>query len=82
MCMHQARIRNGVERAKGSSRGKERWDIAGSEKGVSTKKDGVRSSSFFVTEFGDKWLAKYLFYEFMILGEIDEVVIPLRRDKK
>lgn len=36
---------------------------------------------FFVTEFGYKWRANDLFFEFKDLGEIEEVVIPPKRDK-
>lgn len=39
------------------------------------------TTSFFVTEFGNKWKAIDLLYEFKELREIEEVVIPPRKDK-
>lgn len=49
---------------------------------MTKKKDGVRSTSFFVAEFDDKWMAKDLYYDLKDLGEIDEVVIPPRRYRR
>ncbi|XP_058726466.1 uncharacterized protein LOC131597816 [Vicia villosa] len=38
-------------------------------------------SSFFFTEFGSRWKARDLLFEFKDFGVIDEVVIPPKRDK-
>lgn len=40
------------------------------------------STTFFVTEFGYKWRANDLLYEFKKLGEVEEVVIPPKKDSK
>ncbi|XP_058732678.1 uncharacterized protein LOC131604238 [Vicia villosa] len=39
-------------------------------------------TTFFFTEFGLKWKARDLLFEFKDLGEVDEVVIPPRKDKR
>lgn len=39
-------------------------------------------TSFFITEFNNVWKAKYLFMEFKGLGDLKEVVISPRRDKR
>ncbi|XP_058759070.1 uncharacterized protein LOC131632317 [Vicia villosa] len=51
--------------------------------GRGNRKEGERKAciSFFITEFGDKWKTKDLFFEFKDLREIDEVVIPPKRDR-
>ncbi|XP_058750760.1 uncharacterized protein LOC131623755 [Vicia villosa] len=72
-------MENQWHRVKGGGRRVEKWDIARDDRRKSSL--GSRSSSFFVTEFGEKWKAKDLFFEFKVLGEIEEVVIPPRRDK-
>lgn len=46
------------------------------------QKECWKNISFFVIEFGEKWKAKDLFFEFKELGEIAEVIIPPRRDRK
>lgn len=59
----------------------DRWDITnGGKQKIEDKKRGL-STNFFVTEFGNNWRANDLFMEFKDLGEIEEVVIPPRRDK-
>lgn len=39
-------------------------------------------TTFFFIEFGSKWYARDLLFEFKELGEIDGVVIPQKRDKR
>lgn len=39
-------------------------------------------TSFFITEFGGKWSVKDLLYELKEYGELEEVVIPPRRDRR
>lgn len=71
-----------VERQRWRGRGSERWDVVGGDKGKRKMMEGVSSTSFFVTEIGDQWKANNLFFKFKALGEIDEVVIPPRRDNR
>ncbi|XP_058732712.1 uncharacterized protein LOC131604256 [Vicia villosa] len=67
-------------KVRGEGRRREtKWDIA--REGKRMDKQKASSSSFFVTEFGDRWKARDLFFEFKNLGEIEEVVIPPRKDK-
>lgn len=44
------------------------------------EKESENNTSFFVTDFGEKWKAKDVYFEFKELGEIEEVAIPPRRD--
>lgn len=39
-------------------------------------------TSFFITEFGENGEAKDLFFELKEFGELDEVVIPPKRDRR
>lgn len=52
------------------------WDIwnkgSGDDLGAKT--------TFYFTNFGEGWRAKYLFVEFKELGLIDEVIIPPNKD--
>lgn len=57
--------------------GVDKWDVAGGGR----KKEGAAVTSVFFTQFGSKWKAKDLIFEFKELGDIDEVVIPPKRDK-
>lgn len=55
------------------------WDIAvGSTKRVM----GMEVTSFFITEFGDNWKARDLLFEMKELGEVIEVVIPSKMDRR
>lgn len=54
-----------------------RWDVASGDRAKASE----NSTSFYVTEFGERWKAKELYYEFKELGEL-EVVIPPRRDRR
>lgn len=38
-------------------------------------------STFFFTKFDDKWTARDLYIEYKELGDIDEVIIPPKKDK-
>lgn len=40
------------------------------------------TTTIFVTEFDDKWRAWDLFFEFKELGDIGEVIIPPKRDRR
>lgn len=55
------------------------WDVA-----VKGRKqnDGAEVTSFFISVFGDKWKARNLLFELKELGEIVEVVIPYKRDRR
>lgn len=57
----------------------EKWDVAG---GGGKKEAGKSVSTFYVTNFGNSWKARDLLFEFKELGDVDEVVIPPRRDKR
>lgn len=39
-------------------------------------------TSFFIREFGNKWSAKNLFYELKEYSDLDEIVIPPKRDRR
>ncbi|XP_058732793.1 uncharacterized protein LOC131604365 [Vicia villosa] len=54
-----------------------KWDAA-----RSNKKDNENLSTFFFTEFDEKCKAKDVYEVFMKMGEIDEVFIPSKRDKR
>lgn len=58
---------------------KEKWDVVdgGLKKGA---EDIV--TFFFTTEFGKKWSAKDLFYELKKHGDLDEIFIPPKRDRR
>ncbi|XP_058783228.1 uncharacterized protein LOC131657894 [Vicia villosa] len=56
-----------------------KWDIA--REGKRMAKGSETSSSFFITEFRDRWRARDLYFEFKELGDIEEVVIPPRKDR-
>lgn len=62
-----------------------KWDVVG-RNGKAEDKGGIRgaegSSSFFITEFGDKWSAQDLYEEFKSMGDIEEVIISPRRDRR
>lgn len=55
------------------------WDVAG---GGRKRAINAEVTSFFITEFGDEWRAKDLFFELKEIGEIDEVVIPPERNRR
>lgn len=55
------------------------WDVAAG--GRKMDLDAV-VTSFFITEFGDNWKANELFYKLKELGEMNEVVIPPKRDMR
>ncbi|XP_058740912.1 polyadenylate-binding protein, cytoplasmic and nuclear-like [Vicia villosa] len=53
-----------------------RWDIRQSEYSTRSRK----VSTFFVTEFPEEYGAKDLYNVFSEFGEVDEVIIPSKRD--
>ncbi|XP_058745968.1 uncharacterized protein LOC131618827 [Vicia villosa] len=59
-----------------SGRESVRWDIMKNETG------GIAGpvSTFYVTDFGEQWKAKDLFFEFKDLGMLDEIFIPPNKD--
>lgn len=70
--------------------GREKWDVTyrvinkrQQEGSISGKNNGnIRNfTTFFITEFGDKWRVQDLFFELKEFGELEEIVIPPRRDK-
>lgn len=58
---------------------KEAWDVVNGGKKMAN--EGM-VTSFFSTEFWDKWSAKDLFYELKEFGDLEEVFIPPRRDRR
>ncbi|XP_058752176.1 uncharacterized protein LOC131625325 [Vicia villosa] len=58
-----------------------RWDIANGGKGKLEARDEAIVTSFFVSEFGARWKALDLFYEFKAFGDIVEVVVPPKKDR-
>src|SRR4051812_31435620 len=68
-----------VQRRKTGHGGHISWDVAVGEgkRGASTV-----VSSFFITEFGEGWRASDLLFELKDFGDIVEVVIPAKRDKR
>lgn len=55
------------------------WDIAVGSKKMEPE---MKILSFSITEFGDKWKARDLLFEMKDLGEVVEVVIPPKQDRK
>src|SRR4051812_27957641 len=53
-----------------------RWDIL---KNSSDDSKGI-ITSFFITNFDNRWRARDLFFEFKDLGVVDEIVIPPKKD--
>lgn len=60
-------------------KGEGAWDVA-----VEGRKriDGVDTTTFFITEFGEAWKVRDLLVELKDLGEIVEVVIPNKRNRR
>ncbi|XP_058775830.1 uncharacterized protein LOC131650116 [Vicia villosa] len=56
----------------------EKWDVAGGGRKVA----GAVVTFFFFTKFWIEWKARDLLFELQELGEIDEVVIPPKWDKR
>ncbi|CAI8598784.1 unnamed protein product [Vicia faba] len=56
-----------------------KWDVSGSGR---RKGNGLSLSTFFVIKFNDKWRANDLYVEFKLLGDINEVFVPPKRDKR
>ncbi|XP_058759365.1 uncharacterized protein LOC131632637 [Vicia villosa] len=72
--------RTGQWKIVGGGGGKKlQWDIAKEGRRRVNGKDVI--SSFFVMEFGVRWRARDLLMEFKELGDIEEVVIPPKKDK-
>lgn len=44
--------------------------------------EGSKITSFFITEFGENWRARDLLFELKECGDIVEIVIPQRRDRR
>lgn len=59
--------------------GKEVWDLTNGGKKVCY--EGT-VTSFFITEFGDNWSVNDLFYELKEYGELEDIVVPPRRDRR
>ncbi|XP_058775246.1 uncharacterized protein LOC131649501 [Vicia villosa] len=77
----QNNVREGwttVERNSFRREGVGKWDVA---RGEGRKTEGAAASSFFFTEFGSRWKTRDLMFEFKDMRDIDEVVIPSKRDK-
>lgn len=55
------------------------WDVAVEGR---KRNDGAEVTSFIITEFSDKWKARDLLIELKELGEIVDVVIPSKRDRR
>src|SRR4051812_48282627 len=66
-----------VGRRKGRNSGSGYWDVAG---GGAGRLESV--STTFLTEFGEKWKARDLFFELKELGDLEEVVVSPRRDRR
>lgn len=61
-----------------------RLDTSGARRGAGTMKDGGinRLHTFFFTEFPDDFFAKEMWSIFLKYGDVNEVVIPNKRDKR
>ncbi|XP_058783790.1 uncharacterized protein LOC131658522 [Vicia villosa] len=64
-----------------SRRVQPRWDIADGGKGFKGIREEDSVTSFFVSEFGARWKALDLFYEFKAYGNMVEFVIPPKKDR-
>lgn len=54
----------------------DKWDIHKNNRGIANN----NTTTFFFSDFKDSWRAKYLFFEFKDIGEIEEIVIPIKKD--
>lgn len=61
-----------------------KWNVTGGERGRKKTEEGefISTITFFITEFGNNLKVEDLFFEFKELSEIDEVVIPPKRDRR
>lgn len=61
---------------RGDRGNKGKWDILKTGQGVVV----VSVSTYFYFDFDESWSAKDLFFEFKEVGEIEEIVIPPKKD--
>lgn len=67
-----------VVRNKGRGIEAVRWDIWKNDLGG----DKGEATTFFITDFEDKWRATDLFFELKEFGLTEEIVIPLKKDSR
>ncbi|XP_058760917.1 uncharacterized protein LOC131634287 [Vicia villosa] len=73
-----ARARRGAHYTRRGEHRTRQWDAATTRFGP----ERSRTTTFFMTEFGEEWRARDLYQKFKEFGDLDEVIIASKRDKR